>query len=294
MKLFLLILLLVVVLSVHGKHDKIKMIDIKVLTFSKGQMTTGRRTSPIEQLQCVGGSAMYSQDLPNVVQCKNVGDDGYDVQWECKADLESNVKFGRVQVSCEGYENKDDPYVLVGSCALEYNLEYTNKGKQNDYYGRNSFNNNYSYEGGSKWSSLFTFIILVAIIYGILKACSSNQNAGAVAQGGAGYGAGYGGPGGGPGYGPGGGPGYGPGGGPGYGPGCAPSYPTTGFGGGLGGGGFWTGMATGGLLSSLFRPRYGGYGGGYRPGGFGGGGFGGGGFGGGSRMASGFGGSSRR
>jgi len=285
-----LIVFLAAFLAVQGaKNDKVRMIDIEALTFEKGKMTTGRRTAPIDQLRCVGGSAMHSQYNPEVVQCKNVGHDGYDVQWECKADLESDVKFGKVTVSCEGYDDKDDPFVLKGSCALEYNLEYTNKGKhKHDYssgYGGHSYYDNYYHEGGSGWGSFITFIILVAIIYGLLKACSSNQPVGG--QGGTGYGGGYGGPG----YGPGGGPGGGPGYGPGYGPGCAPSYPSTGF----GGGGFWTGMATGGLLSTLFRPRYGGYGGwGYRPRGFGGGGFGGGGFGGGSRMASGFGGSSRR
>jgi len=284
------ILFLFLVVDASSTHDRILMTDIKALTFSKGRMTTGRRSSPVDQLKCVGGSASSSQYQPDVVQCINVGNDGFDVEWECKADLDSAVKFGRVTVSCEGFDDRSDPYVLKGSCGLEYNLELTNQGKQYEYSGNggSGYYDSYSYNtGGSWWGSIFTFIILVAIIYSILRVCSNSSGA----QGGAGYGAGYGGPG----YGgPDGGPGYGPGYGPG--PGCAPTYPTTG---GLGGGGFWTGMAAGGLLSSLFRPSYGGYnrgfGGGYRPtgGGFGGGGFRTGG-GGGSRMASGFGGSSRR
>ena len=50
--------------------------------------------------------------MPSSVQCLNVGDDGYDVQWECKADLEKAVRFGPVTVVCEGYDHPDDPYVL--------------------------------------------------------------------------------------------------------------------------------------------------------------------------------------
>lgn len=39
-------------------------------------------------------------------------------QWECKAELDSKYQFGRIQVSCEGYEYPDDPYVLRGSCGV--------------------------------------------------------------------------------------------------------------------------------------------------------------------------------
>lgn len=28
-------------------------------------------------------------------------------------------------VGCEGYDSSSDPYVLIGSCSLEYNLEST-------------------------------------------------------------------------------------------------------------------------------------------------------------------------
>lgn len=43
---------------------------------------------------------------------------GVYVQWECKAELDSKYQFGRLQVSCEGYEYPDDPYVLRGSCGV--------------------------------------------------------------------------------------------------------------------------------------------------------------------------------
>jgi hypothetical protein len=40
---------------------------------------------------------------------------------------------GPVTVSCEGYTSPNDPYVLRGSCGLEYTLEYTPRGQQNSY-----------------------------------------------------------------------------------------------------------------------------------------------------------------
>lgn len=34
-----------------------------------------------------------------------------DVQWECKASLPSDVTFSEIEVTCEGYEYPEDPYV---------------------------------------------------------------------------------------------------------------------------------------------------------------------------------------
>ena len=40
------------------------------------------------------------------------------LQWECKADMDNAYRFGKVQVSCEGYDSPYDPYVLKGSCGV--------------------------------------------------------------------------------------------------------------------------------------------------------------------------------
>ena len=32
--------------------------------------------------------------------------------------MDSGYQFGRIQVSCEGYDYPDDPYVLRGSCGV--------------------------------------------------------------------------------------------------------------------------------------------------------------------------------
>ena len=81
-------------------------------------MTNGRRSSPVPQLKCVGGTAGCHAFQPKVVQCINRGSDGYDVQWECKTEMDSAYRFGQIQVSCEGYDYPDDPYVLRGSCGV--------------------------------------------------------------------------------------------------------------------------------------------------------------------------------
>ena len=51
------------------------------------------------------------------------------MQWECKADLDDSVRFGATEVFCEGYSYPEDPYVLAGSCGLEYVLELTAAGR---------------------------------------------------------------------------------------------------------------------------------------------------------------------
>ncbi|KAJ8000967.1 hypothetical protein DPEC_G00185880 [Dallia pectoralis] len=103
--------------------------DVQVLTLYKGKYTTARRSSPVPQLQCTGGSAGCGSFLPEVVQCKNKGWDGVDAQWECKTDMDTSYRFGRIEVSCEGFNHPDDPYILKGSCGLEYTLELTEEGK---------------------------------------------------------------------------------------------------------------------------------------------------------------------
>ena len=41
---------------------------------------------------CAGGSAPCSAFYPRAVQCQNVGYDGLDVQWECKTDMDGDVR----------------------------------------------------------------------------------------------------------------------------------------------------------------------------------------------------------
>jgi len=229
------------------------------------------------------------------VQCYNRGFDGVDVQWECKADLPSNIRFGDVTVACEGYDYPDDPNILTGSCGLEYTLHTTNS---DDRYG--SYKPR-PYGSSSGWgSSMFVLVLFAIVVYYIYTNCVSTR-----AGGGLGGGRRWGGD---------------------YPPPPYPGSGSGGFGGGFGNDGsyknsqssygaagsapiaspgFWSGMLGGGALGYMLgrnnNNAYGGYqqpwGGGFSNRGFGGG-FGGGGMrmasGGGTRSASGFGGTRRR
>ncbi|KAI0980840.1 hypothetical protein GJ496_005728 [Pomphorhynchus laevis] len=107
-------------------QPKILIRDVQTLTFHKGDKTTFRRSSPISQLKCVGGSNKCRY-LPHTVQCYNRGSDGKSIQWECHSDLPSKLYFGKLTVNCEGYDYPEDPYVLVGSCGLTYMIEHADK-----------------------------------------------------------------------------------------------------------------------------------------------------------------------
>ena len=95
-----------------------------------GNCISLRRSSPVPQLACVGGSGRWDFEQPELVQCYNRGTDGMSIQWECKAEMDNSLRFGKVEVVCEGYDYPGDPYILVGSCGLEYHLELTKEGRE--------------------------------------------------------------------------------------------------------------------------------------------------------------------
>ncbi|XP_054166516.1 store-operated calcium entry-associated regulatory factor-like [Oppia nitens] len=149
-------------LGVDCRKDKIKLKDVQVLTLRPNEWTTGRRSSSVPQLKCIGGhcDAIRGQN----VQCYNRGSDGRDVQWECKAQINSNYKFGTVDVICEGYDYPDDDYVLVGSCGLEYSIESSG--------GGGGFASDYVYSNlkskptkGFSFGFILTAVALIFIIY---------------------------------------------------------------------------------------------------------------------------------
>lgn len=61
-----------------------------------------------------------------------------EIQWKCEADLDQRVKFGRMTVSCEGYNGVDDEWVVDGSCSLQYELDrtYTDEWEYADENGK--------------------------------------------------------------------------------------------------------------------------------------------------------------
>ncbi|XP_067106608.1 store-operated calcium entry-associated regulatory factor [Osmerus mordax] len=167
--------------------------DVQALTLYKGSYTSARRSSPVPQLQCIGGSAGCFAFVPEVVQCQNRGWDGVDVQWECKTDMDNAYRFGKVEVSCEGFSQPDDPYILRGSCGLEYTLELTGEGRRKhgashggsrgfgDY--ASSFFNGFSSNNhgnsqqqqksasslGEESGSIFGVVVLLLLAFGVYK-----------------------------------------------------------------------------------------------------------------------------
>lgn len=180
----------------HDKYnDRMLLSEVSALTLYHGKMTNARRSSPVPQLKCVGGTAGCQAFVPQVVQCYNRGGDGYDVQWECKTDMDNAYRFGKVEVVCEGFDHPDDPYILRGSCGLEYTLDLTMEGhmhknqKNHDYYGsqHSSHHNNYHqrhHQGtfGKQFSSICSDIIILCIvgiiIYAIYRTCIADGSHG--------------------------------------------------------------------------------------------------------------------
>lgn len=113
------------ILSVFGlvslvQANSIFFDDIKTLTFYGDQMTTRLRTPPTPQLKCVGGTAKCSFQ-PQIVECANHGSGTSN--WQCKSTMDSDHRFARVEVVCEGYGRPNDDFVRVGSCGLEYTID---------------------------------------------------------------------------------------------------------------------------------------------------------------------------
>ncbi|KAM3418182.1 hypothetical protein BST61_g6385 [Cercospora zeina] len=152
--------------------DAILLSTVKALTLRDGAMTTHRRIEATPQLVCVGGNAkgLYTVDR---MRCTNSGHeyDKEDVQWTCKAELPVEFKLGGTDVICEGYDSPDDPYVLKGSCNVEYRLVLTKAGEekyglpgngwlgdsQRDKYDRNS-------EGGTTFSNVIFWCFFLSVL----------------------------------------------------------------------------------------------------------------------------------
>ena len=95
--------------------------SITALTFNAGKLTTARRGDPVMQAVCSGGAC--AGHAPRTIQCTNTGWDGSATQWRCTAEWTAKgLRFGAIEIGCEGWDRAGDEYVLAGSCGLEYEL----------------------------------------------------------------------------------------------------------------------------------------------------------------------------
>lgn len=112
--------------STVGHPNRILLRDVEVLTFKAGAMTSD---FVLPQIICKGIYCNENQNYDiNSIQCKNKGFDGNDINWKCETVVKNkNPKYeyyvSDFQVSCKGYEYPKDPYILVGSCNVEYTLD---------------------------------------------------------------------------------------------------------------------------------------------------------------------------
>ncbi|OCK85480.1 DUF1183-domain-containing protein [Lepidopterella palustris CBS 459.81] len=165
--------------------NSVLLSNVQTLTLRKDAKTSHRRVSAIPQLKCTGGNARGLYEI-EILRCKNAGSDYDDanVQWTCTASLPEDFKLGSTDVICEGYDSPDDPYILKGSCGVEYRLILTEKGEEK--YGKKGW-----------WSSpnkekekeeyptakvevvagyLFWIIFIVVLLVIVYSACTGQAN----------------------------------------------------------------------------------------------------------------------
>lgn len=169
-------------------RDRVLLREVTAITLRQGQMTAGRRSSPVPQLTCIGGFAGCHVSQPKIVQCYNRGWSGQDVQWECQGQMDKRFKFGRITVTCEGYDYPDDPYILHGSCGLEYELDYTDLDghRDDEYYHHEPYQQRFGHQNyqsetrqrGSVIGSVIGFIIVAFLIFACCKTCQAARMGG--------------------------------------------------------------------------------------------------------------------
>lgn len=151
----------------HVPRNAILLSKVESLTFRAGRKTTSRRVAPVEQLSCAGPSGVCALYNIDTMRCTNEGAD-YDaenIQWACRADLPEEFKLGSTEVACEGYASSDDPYVLKGSCGVEYKLLLTDKGEER-------FGSHLGESEGGETNTIVTvlfFLIFFGVLFIIIK-----------------------------------------------------------------------------------------------------------------------------
>lgn len=160
--------------------NAILLSEVQSLTLrGNGAMTSHRRVPAMPQLKCISNKEVCKLYEPDVMRCTNQGSSygDEDIQWSCTATLPEELKFGSTDVICEGYSSADDPYVLKGSCGVEYRLVLTNKGHQrypDISDGSGWFNNGSGGVDISAW--LFGVIFVVILGWILYSACCAAQN----------------------------------------------------------------------------------------------------------------------
>jgi hypothetical protein len=128
------------------------------------------------------------------MRCTNSGTayDDDDVEWTCKASLPPEFKLGSTDVICEGYNNPDDPYILKGSCGVEYRLILTEQGEQKygkaktSWWDSGESSDSYDYGHASTKTDRFVsglfWLLFVGVLCWMVYGFFTNRGAGGAAN----------------------------------------------------------------------------------------------------------------
>jgi hypothetical protein len=112
------------------------------------------------------------------MRCENAGSD-YDennIQWTCKADVPDYFKLGATDVICEGYSSSEDPYILTGSCGVEYRLLLTEKGEAK--YGKSRSPTQENESDGPSWMPIIFWFLFAAVVVWMIYSAFTSMNEG--------------------------------------------------------------------------------------------------------------------
>ncbi|OCL14768.1 hypothetical protein AOQ84DRAFT_384483 [Glonium stellatum] len=163
--------------GVRKPANSVLLSNVQSLTLRKDVKTSHRRVPAIPQLKCIGGNAKSLYEV-DVMRCKNAGSDYDDdnIQWTCTASLPEEFKLGSTDVICEGYDSPNDPYILKGSCGVEYRLVLTDKGEEKHgkggwFNGPGKGTGESGRTGETVVSALFWIIFIGVALWIVFSAC---------------------------------------------------------------------------------------------------------------------------
>jgi SOCE-associated regulatory factor of calcium homoeostasis len=119
------------------------------------------------------------------MRCENAGADydDHNIQWTCKAEIPDDFKLGSTDVRCEGYTGPKDPFVLKGSCGVEYRMVLTAKGEERYRHSRSwsSVGSDGTTAFNSLLRSLFWLLFIGVVLWiaiGLLRGLADNRRNG--------------------------------------------------------------------------------------------------------------------
>jgi hypothetical protein len=161
------LLLLLCVLA--AAQDRVLLRDVQSITATRGMMTRHRRVAAVPQMACTGSHCMHE---PSAIRCKNDGWDGRDVQWTCTAELPNSIRLDKAEVLCEGYDYPDDPYILAGSCGVEYSLKHVAAPAPQKVHEAVSYNETRD----GIWLTVVCIFVLLLVMIVCIKTCPQGND----------------------------------------------------------------------------------------------------------------------